>query len=569
VRAFEVGGADYIIKPFQVEEVLARIEHQLTIRRTQAALRRSEAELRQANAELEQRIAERTAELRQNQTLFQGILDHIPAAIYVKDLEGRYILANTYLLHLLSMTPEQMIGKTEHELFPPETIANWQNTDQQVIDSGESFVYEEIISTQEGTLTYLITKFPLRDERAQVYATGGIALDITRRKETEEAYRTLVDHSLQGLIIFQDGQIVFANHAMANINGYTIDEMLTWGWDEFNRLVHPEDQDMLWAYLRDRLAGKPVPERYEYRIVRKDGVVRWLEAHGAIIRYRGRPASQGMYLDITERKDAENRLQRYACELEQRETEALQLAYIVSHDLRAPLINLKGFTAEISTNLESMRPILKTALPHLNSQQRADILAILNEDAPESLHFITAAVDRMDNLIAALLKLSRLGRRELHMQHLDMHALVAGTLHTLAHQIEAQHVHIHIEPLPPVVADQTAMEQIMGNILNNAVRYLDPARQGYIHISGKATPTSVTYAIRDNGRGIAPEQMDSVFAPFRRAGEGEVPGEGMGLAYVKTLVRRHNGLIVCESEPGVGTTFLLTLPCQIEEPPAS
>ncbi len=105
----------------------------------------------------------------------------------------------------------------------------------------------------------------------------------------------------------------------------------------------------------------------------------------------------------------------------------------------------------------------------------------------------------------------------------------------------------------------------MSNILNNAIIYLEPGRTGEIEITGECNAHETIFRIHDNGRGIALEDMDKVFAPFRRAGKQDVPGEGMGLAYVQTLVRRHGGRIWCESEQGAGTTFSFTLPHQLAQ----
>ena len=124
---------------------------------------------------------------------------------------------------------------------------------------------------------------------------------------------------------------------------------------------------------------------------------------------------------------------------------------------------------------------------------------------------------------------------------------------------------VNVGPLPEVVADRTALEQILGNLLTNAVLYLEPGRPGRIEVGGSRGPDETTFFVRDNGRGIAPEDMPKVFAPFRRAGKQDVKGEGMGLAYVRTLVRRHGGEIRCESQLGVGTTFTFTLPNSIEK----
>jgi signal transduction histidine kinase len=261
----------------------------------------------------------------------------------------------------------------------------------------------------------------------------------------------------------------------------------------------------------------------------------------------------------------EQRVAERTAEIQQRNEEIKQFAYIVSHDLRAPLVNLKGFSSELRSALDVIGPAMDTALSHLDEAQRSEVTLALEEDIPEALDFIASSVTRMDEFINAVLKLSRLGRRELQSEPLDMNALVEETLKTLTHQIEERGVRVTVGHLPEVVADRTSMEQIMGNLLNNAIIYLDPDRAGEIDIAAERGEKATTFRVRDNGRGISEEDMSKVFAPFRRAGKQDVSGEGMGLSHVQTLVRRHGGRIWFESEPGVGTTFIFTLSNHLEK----
>ncbi len=263
--------------------------------------------------------------------------------------------------------------------------------------------------------------------------------------------------------------------------------------------------------------------------------------------------------ELAERKRAEEHLQRYAAELERSNEEVKNFAYIVSHDLRVPLVNLKGYTSELQSALGVIGTQFDAALPHLNDEARSDVAMALHEDVPEALEFITNSVSRMDGFINAVLILSRLGRRELKPEALDMEALVQINLENLSHQIQERGITVTVGSLPEVVADRTSMEQIVGNILGNAVKYLDPDRPGEIEINAERNHQETIFRIRDTGRGIAKDDMHKVFAPFRRAGKQDTPGEGMGLAYVQTLVRRHGGRIWCESEPGKGTTFIFAI----------
>ncbi|MBI5567454.1 MAG: hypothetical protein HY870_21320 [Chloroflexi bacterium] len=236
----------------------------------------------------------------------------------------------------------------------------------------------------------------------------------------------------------------------------------------------------------------------------------------------------------------------------------------MSHDLRAPLVNLNGFAAELKSAINVVNAVLPSAPAAHESEQFSAAARALREDIPEALAFIDASVTRMDHYISALLRLSRLGRTELVLERVSMEAVVRETLQTLAHRIEAQRAQVTIGPLPDVTADLTAMEQIMSNLLNNAVLYLDPQRPGQIDIRGENSLVETTFCVRDNGRGIAANDMEKVFAPFRRGVHQDIPGEGMGLAYVQLLVRRHGGRIQCESQPGISTTFTFTIANQIE-----
>jgi PAS domain S-box-containing protein len=264
--------------------------------------------------------------------------------------------------------------------------------------------------------------------------------------------------------------------------------------------------------------------------------------------------------DITERKSAELKLQRYSEELQESNDELRSFAYIVSHDLRAPLVNIKGFAAELNSSTTELRTLFDKLSGHLEEQERQTVTTVFNEDLPEALDFINSSVARMDGLINAILKLSRLGHRELKQQPLQIRELVQSLLKSLNHQLESSRTRVIIGELPDVSSDRIAMEQVLGNLLDNAVKYLDPSRPGLLEIHGEAGDSGVTFHVRDNGRGIEQTDLGKIFEIFRRAGRPDVPGEGMGLAYVKTLVRRLGGQIWCQSVPGTGSTFSFTIP---------
>ena len=217
---------------------------------------------------------------------------------------------------------------------------------------------------------------------------------------------------------------------------------------------------------------------------------------------------------------------------------------------------------------ELLDRVLPQLLPHLDDPQRTEISRAITQDGPEALGFIESSVTRMDGLIRGVLDLSRAGQRELHIEPVEMQVPVAQQIvQTLTHQLTQQGARVTIDPLPTLNADRFAMEQILGNLLSNAVKYLEPDRPGEISVRAKHETHATRFEVCDNGRGIAEDDIPRVFELFRRVGRQNTQGEGMGLAYVQTLVRRHGGDITCQSTPGTGTTFSFTIAHHLQPTP--
>ncbi|HYE43433.1 MAG TPA: CHASE3 domain-containing protein [Caulobacteraceae bacterium] len=241
--------------------------------------------------------------------------------------------------------------------------------------------------------------------------------------------------------------------------------------------------------------------------------------------------------------------------------EIQRFAYIVSHDLRAPLVNVMGYTSELqaaSKALERQVSVLEERAPETLDPEAVQAV---REDVPEAIGFIRASTAKMDSLINAILKLSREGRRTLNVELVNMTAAVQAIADSVRHQTEAQGAEIRVEMLPQIESDRLSLDQIFGNLIDNAVKYLDPARPGVIVVRGAPEgPDVVRYEVEDNGRGIAPRDHERVFELFRRAGVQDRTGEGLGLAFVKNSVRRLGGTIELRSALGKGSTFILKFP---------
>jgi signal transduction histidine kinase len=243
--------------------------------------------------------------------------------------------------------------------------------------------------------------------------------------------------------------------------------------------------------------------------------------------------------------------------------EIQRFAYIVSHDLRSPLVNIMGFTSELETSVKTLREFVTTDHPEERLSEEALVAAV--EDVPEALRFIRASTGKMDGLINAILKLSREGRRDLNPEVVDLVRLFTQVGATVKHQLDEAGAELSApETAPTIFTDRLAIEQVIGNLLDNAVKYLVPGRPGRIVVTAEQSGRRIHIVVTDNGRGIAPQDHERIFELFRRAGTQDRPGEGIGLAHVRALVRRLGGEITVRSELGRGSAFQLDLPGRLD-----
>src|SRR5205085_2639005 len=184
----------------------------------------------------------------------------------------------------------------------------------------------------------------------------------------------------------------------------------------------------------------------------------------------------------------------------------------------------------------------------------------LSADFSEALGFIKSSIGKMDRLITAILNLTREGRREFQPVPIDPRELIEGIVATVAHQAAEANATIRIEPLPEIVSDRLALEQIFSNLIDNALKYLKPGIPGDITVRGRTKLGFAIFEVSDNGRGIDPKDHQRIFDLFRRAGMQDRPGQGIGLAHVRALVRRLGGTMSLSSELHNGSTFTITLP---------
>lgn len=257
-------------------------------------------------------------------------------------------------------------------------------------------------------------------------------------------------------------------------------------------------------------------------------------------------------------------------ELMRANAEIQRFAYIVSHDLRSPLVNIMGFTSELEElrgdifrRIASLAHADASTSPQMVGDAEPELVGAdrqLSEDFSEALGFIKSSIGKMDRLISAILNLTREGRREFEPVSIDTRELIESIVQTLAHQAAEAQAQIHVETLPQIVSDRLALEQIFSNLIDNAIKYLKPGLPGSITVRGRKKLGFAIFDVADTGRGIDPKDHQRIFELFRRAGTQDRPGQGIGLAHVRALVRRLGGTMSVASELNEGSTFTITLP---------
>ena len=260
-------------------------------------------------------------------------------------------------------------------------------------------------------------------------------------------------------------------------------------------------------------------------------------------------------------ENLEGAVRERTVDLQRANEEIQRFAYIVSHDLRSPLVNVMGFTAELEAATKTLGGLIDRVEEEAPALATADAKLAAREDLPEAIGFIRTSTQKMDRLINAILRLSREGRRPITPEPLDMDALAQGIVDTLHHRIGELGATVAIRPgLPRIVSDRLAVEQILSNIVENALKYLQPGRPGHIALSGSVDAGRAVFVVADNGRGIDPRDHDRIFDLFRRSGVQDQPGEGIGLAHTRALAYRLGGTIAVDSRLGEGATFRVVLP---------
>jgi PAS domain S-box-containing protein len=500
-------------------------------------------------------------------------------AILMLDPSGYIVTWNAGAERLKGYTRAEIVGKHFSIFYPPDAIArNWPQTELEIAAKEGRFEDDGWRVRKDGSRFWAnVVITALRDASGNLIGFGKVSRDLTERRlaeqdlrASEERFRLIVENTLDyGLFMLHpDGRVASWNAGAQRITGYTADEIIG---RHFSIFYIDEANARQWPQFELREAARVGRFEDEGWRVRKDGTKFWANVVITALRSPdGELRGFGKITrDVSERKAHQERIENLTRELERRVTELAatnrelmqktseneSFVYSVSHDLRAPLVNLQGFSHELMLTKDALAGILADQRVPADVRERGE--AILNTELTESLAFIRNSVQHLSNIIDGLLRLSRIGRVEYEAEPVDVRSVVADILASMHPSIAEANATVDIGPLPTVRGDRNAIGQIFANIVGNALKSLSPRRRGHIRIEASSDDPPV-FAIRDNGVGIPEGYRKKIFQAFQHVHPGK-GGEGMGLAIVRRIVERHGGRIWFDSTHDVGTTFYFTL----------
>jgi PAS domain S-box-containing protein len=350
-------------------------------------------------------------------------------------------------------------------------------------------------------------------------------------RQSESKYRALYDGSADGIFLLDDsGTILDGNEAAVRMYGYPLEEVRG---TKIEDLIHPDDLKTIPSKFQDMLRGKNL--RIDRRVRKKDGTYLTVEVTGSRV---GENLVQGLYRDITERKEMESLLRQRAEDLAQSNADLEHFAYVASHDLQEPLRNVAS------------------CLQMLEQGNKGK----LGEDSDHLIHFAVDGARKMKALIMDLLTYSRLTTRGQPFKAVDVQEVLDQSVGNLKSLIEGKGAEITRDRMPTVRGDSTQLLQVFQNLISNAIKF-GPGESPKVHVSAQINSNEWIFSVEDNGIGIEDKYFDRIFVIFQQLSK-KMPfqGTGMGLAIVKKIVERHRGRVWVESEVGVGSTFCFTIP---------
>jgi PAS domain S-box-containing protein len=428
--------------------------------------------------------------------------------------------------HVKSLLPENPVHELEYRVVLPDGSVRWHHR------------YDHGFFGEDGSLVEI----------------QAVSRDITDRIRTledllasERRFRSLIEVSPVSIVLMRDQKIIYGNPAARKLFGVEPEEVVIGRL--FTDFIAPSEREVLSLQYEKRLRGEQAPVEFETTGVRKDGTLFPCQAAISRLTLADGPATIAFLNDITARKKAEAEINRLCAGMEdrvrERTAELLRanreleaFSYTISHDLRAPLRAIDGFSGIIVQQYGRELP--------------ADVVKYLSK--------VRENTGRMAGLLDAILELSRIGRQEIRKEEVQVNPIVDAVIEDLRPDMEGRMVELEIGLLPDTLADPVMIRQVYFNLLNNALKFTREKSPARIDIGSMDKEKKTVYFVRDNGVGFDMQYADKLFKIFSRLhDQSSYEGTGVGLAIVHRIIERHGGTIWAESAVNQGTTFYFTL----------
>ena len=379
--------------------------------------------------------------------------------------------------------------------------------------------------------------------------------------DTEERLRAILQTAVEGIITIDErGTIESINPAAERLFGFAAAEVVGKNVQVLMPSPYREEHDTYMANYARTGKAKIIGIGREVVGQRKDGSVFPMDLAVSEVRLANQRLFTGFVRDISERKRAEARLEDLAQSLAEKNKELETIVYVASHDLRSPLVNIQGFSQELTRACQRLGELLSGSLNPAQSASGKEIKELLDEEIPEALEYIQAGVTKIDALLAGFLRYSRLGKAALRIERLNMNELLRSIVQAMEYQIQQSGAVLKVNPLPECLGDQTQVNQVFSNLIDNAIKYRQPQHPPEIEVSGLVENGRAVFTVRDNGIGIPADHQPKIFEIFHRLNPAKGEGEGLGLTIAQRILERQNGRIWVESAAGAGSRFFVSLP---------
>ncbi|MFH0894328.1 MAG: PAS domain S-box protein [Bacteroidota bacterium] len=498
----------------------------------------------------------------------QQYLDVAGVMIVVLDKQGEVVLINKKGNSLLGYEEGELLGVDWFsKVIPPDRAEQTRDVFHQLIKGtieNVEFYENPLISKNGEVRQFAFHNIILKDDKGEIAGTLSSGQDVTEQRvlqknleENEEKFRTIFNSANDGYFTMEGELFSDCNKKAQELLGCSYKEIVGKSPADFS----PERQensglsiDGARKNIAAAMEGKP--QVFEWVHKRKDNSTFPAIVSLNRIQVAGKIMLHSIVRDISDQKEAASKILVLNKTLTEKNEELEQVIFVASHDLRSPLVNIQGFSSELSKLNQSMNKKLEDENDLNEIKKHFD--TIIKPDINEAIDFIGQSASKMNSLIGSLLKASRLNRTEVNLAPVNINFLLLSVVATFEFQIKNVKAKIDFTKLPDCVGDENLMDQAFSNLLSNALKFTVDGRQPIIRFSGTENESEVIYCVEDNGPGFSDAHAEKIFALFHRL-DNDTEGDGLGLAIVKKIAEKHGGRAWVETKRNEGSKFYFSI----------